>query len=878
MRKLTAGILAHVDAGKTTLSEALLYRGGALRTLGRVDHADAFLDHDAIERERGITIFLKQAVLPLPDLQLTLLDTPGHVDFAAEAERTLQVLDCAILVVSAPDGPQGHTLTLWRLLERHNVPVFLFLNKMDQPVDRAALFEKLRLTLSPNLLDMDGYGSASFFETAALGDEAALSEYLDHGSLGEPTLRRLISERKCFPCFFGSALKLQGVDELLDGLTRLAPRPQWGGDFAARVYKITRDDRGARLTHVKITGGSLSVKENIPLPGGGEKVNEIRVYSGAKFTPQSSVYAGAICALTGLSSTFPGQALGAEKSGPPPALEPAISYRMLLPQGVQPSSVLPKLRELSEEDPQLHLEWNEALRQITVRLMGKIQAEILKRVISDRFGLKVQFTEGSIVYKETIKNPVEGVGHFEPLRHYAEIHLLIEPLPLGSGVELATACSEDDFAGNWQRLVLTHLAEKVYRGVLTGSALTDVRMTIVSGRAHLKHTEGGDFRQATYRAVRQGLMGAQSVLLEPWYDFRLELPGECLGRAMTDIQQMGGRFDPPEALGETALLTGSAPVSGLGEYWQTVASYTRGRGRLSCAPGGYQECHNGEEVIERLAYDPEADLDNSPDSVFCAHGAGFPVKWDQVPEYAHLETGLDLEEDEPESAPQAPSNPRPVVPYPSSQAEERSLQAIFERTYGQVRRKGPDPGEAFRSTPKPLPSMEKRTVPSRAPGAEFLLVDGYNIIFAWDELKKMAGTSLEGARHLLMDLLSNYQGYKKCVVILVFDAYKVKGNPGSVEHYRNIHVVYTKEAETADAYIERATYEIARSHPDRRVRVATSDNLEQLIILGHGAVRVSAREFLEEVEAAEGRISQIIQQNNLRGRDFRQLKHQLKQK
>ena len=453
---------------------------------------------------------------------------------------------------------------------------------------------------------------------------------------------------------------------------------------------------------------------------------------------------------------------------------------------------------------------------------------------------------------------------------------LLEPLPRGGGLQFATVCSEDKLDRNWQRLVLTHLAEKAHLGVLTGSPITDMRLTLTAGRAHLKHTEGGDFRQATYRAVRQGLMGAQSVLLEPWYDFRLELPGECLGRAMNDIQQMGGRFDPPEALGETALLTGSAPVSGLGEYWQTVASYTRGRGRLSCAPGGYQECHNGEEVIERLAYDPEADLDNSPDSVFCAHGAGFPVKWDQVPEDAHLETGLDLEEDEPESAPQASPTPRPVVPYPSSQAEEKSLQAIFERTYGQVRRKGPDPGEAFRSASRPLPSTEKRTVPSRAPGAEFLLVDGYNIIFAWDELKKMAGTSLEGARHLLIDLLSNYQGYKKCVVILVFDAYKVKGNPGSVEHYRNIHVVYTKEAETADAYIERATYEIARANPDRRVRVATSDNLEQLIILGHGAVRVSAREFLEEVEAAEGRISQIIQQNNLRGKDFRQLKHQIK--
>ena len=591
-----------------------------------------------------------------------------------------------------------------------------------------------------------------------------------------------------------------------------------------------------------------------------------------------SAEAWTVCAVAGLTRTFPGQGLGIEAASAPPELEPVLNYQLLLPEGMDPHAALDKLSLLAEEDPQLHILWSERLRQIHVRLMGQVQLEVLRRLISQRFGFDVDFGPGGILYKETIAAPVEGVGHYEPLRHYAEVHLLLEPLPRGSGLQFASVCSEDRLDRNWQRLVLTHLAEKSHLGVLTGSPITDMRLTLTAGRAHLKHTEGGDFRQATYRAVRQGLMSARSVLLEPWYDFRLELPGENLGGAMTDVQQMGGRFDPPEVLGTTALLTGSAPVSELGEYWQTVAAYTKGQGRLSCTLGGYEVCHNADEVIGTLAYDPEADLDNSPDSIFCAHGAGFPVKWDQVPAFAHLETDVDLDADEPEPEPppRMSSNPRPAVPYPSSQAEEKSLQAIFERTYGQVKRKGPDPGEAFRSAPKPPPVLTKRTVPTRSAGQEYLLVDGYNIIFAWDELKSLARDSLEGARHLLMDLLCNYQGYQKCVVILVFDAYRVKGNPGSVEHYRNIHVVYTKEAETADAYIERATYEITRADPDRRVRVATSDNLEQLIILGHGAIRVSAREFHEEVEAAEGRISEIIERNNLRGNSFRQLRHQLK--
>ena len=889
MRKLVIGILAHVDAGKTTLSEAVLYRTGAIRSLGRVDHRDAFLDTEDLERERGITIFSKQAVFPLTDRgtgtdrEVTLLDTPGHVDFAAEMERALQVLDCAVLVVSGSDGVQAHTLTLWRLLEKRRLPVFLFVNKMDLAgTDREALLAQLKARLGDGFADF-GAPEESVWEEAATADEEALTEYLDAGSLSDETLGRLIASRAVFPCWFGSALKLTGVDEFLAGLARYAPRRDYSPQFGAKVYKISRDPQGARLTWMKITGGSLRIKAL--LSGADrrgdpweEKAEQLRVYSGARFRPLEEAEAGTVCAVTGLTRTYPGQGLGSEAASAPPELEAALNYQLLLPEGTDPHTALDKLRLLEEEDPMLHILWNERLQQIHVRLMGQVQLEILRRLIARRFAMEVDFGPGGILYKETIAAPAVGIGHYEPLRHYAEVHLLLEPLPRGSGLRFASACSEDELDGHWQRLILTHLAEKTHLGVLTGSPITDMRLTLTAGRAHIKHTEGGDFRQATYRAVRQGLMGARSVLLEPWYDFRLELPGENLGRAMTDIQQMGGRFEPPESLGDTALLTGRAPVSGLGEYWQTLAAYTRGRGRLSCTLGGCEECHNAEEVVASLGYDPEADLDNSPDSIFCAHGAGFPVKWDQAPAYAHLESSLDQEEEEeqPTPAPQPSANPRPAAPFPTSRAEEKSLQAIFERTYGQVKRKGPDPGEAFRPAPKPPPTLTKRTVPSRAAGREYLLVDGYNIIFAWDELKRMARDSLEGARHLLMDLLCNYQGYQKCVVILVFDAYKVKGSPGSAERYRNIHVVYTKEAETADAYIERATYEIARGNPDRRVRVATSDSLEQLIILGHGAIRVSAREFHEEVEAAEGRISEIIARNNLQGRSFQQLRHQLK--
>ena len=871
MEKLVIGILAHVDAGKTTLSEAMLYRSGRIRRLGRVDHQDAFLDTDALEKERGITIFSKQAVLSLGDVEITLLDTPGHVDFSSEMERTLGVLDCAILVVSGADGVQGHTLTLWRLLERYGVPTFLFVNKMDLAgTDRTALLAALREELDEGCLDFSEPEEALWEEAAMCGEEA-LTELLDTGRLSEAAVRSLIQRRKVFPCLFGSALKLDGVDELLQSLTRYAPRPAYPERFGARVYKITRDGQGTRLTHMKITGGGLRVKT--PLSGGEgeerweEKADQLRVYSGAKYTAVEEAEAGTVCAVAGLSRTFPGQGLGFEAAAQKPVLEPVLNYQLLLPDGVEPHAALEKLRELEEEDPMLRVVWNQRLQELHIRLMGQVQLEVLQRVLADRFHMAASFGPGSIIYKETIEEAVEGVGHYEPLRHYAEVHLLLEPLPRGSGLQFGTACSEDQLERSWQRLILTHLMEKQHLGVLTGSPITDMKLTLTAGRAHLKHTEGGDFRQATYRAVRQGLMTARSVLLEPWYDFRLETPGECLGRAMNDVQQMGGRFDPPQTYGDTALLTGSVPASEIGDYWREVTAYTRGRGRLSCTLRGYEKCHNEQAVIDAMSYDPERDVDNPPDSVFCAHGAGYTVKWSEVPSHAHIDSGLRLGSapEPPDTEEAAPVPRRPAAPYPRSKEEEAQLQAIFERTYGQVRRR------AFQPTPKAPPSgTEKRTVPPRSAGPEYLLVDGYNIIFAWDELKEMAGVNLESARRMLMDLLCNYQGFKKCVVILVFDAYKVKGNPGAVEHYHNIHVVYTKEAETADTYIERATYEIAKDH---RVRVATSDNLEQLIILGHGAVRLSAREFKDEVEAAEGSIRALIEQNNRGGRSLHQVKN-----
>ena len=854
MDKLVIGILAHVDAGKTTLSEGLLYTCGRLKKLGRVDHKDAFLDTDPMERERGITIFSKQAVLPLEGAEITLLDTPGHADFSAEMERTLQVLDCAILVISGTDGVQGHTHTLWKLLERYGVPTFLFINKMDLAgADRDALLSELKSRLDEGCVDFAA-PAEQIQEQAAVCDEDALERYLEDGALDDGALTALIARRKLFPCWFGSALKLEGVAEFLQGLEHYAPRPRYGPDFAARVFKISRDSQGARLTWMKITGGSLKVKALLSGPGWEEKVDQLRIYSGAKFQAVDEAAAGTVCAVTGLSATAAGEGLGAEAEALPPALEPVLTYQVVLPAGQDPHTALQKLRQLEEEDPQLHLVWNERLGELHVQLMGEVQLEILQRLIAERFGMEVSFGQGGIVYRETIAGAVEGVGHYEPLRHYAEVHLLMEPLPRGSGLVLTSACPQDMLDINWQRLVLTHLAERSHPGVLTGSPITDMRITLVAGRAHLKHTEGGDFRQATYRAVRQGLMEAESILLEPWYNFRLEVPAEQVGRALSDLQRMHGRVEPPETAGDMAVLTGSAPVEQLRDYGREVAAYTRGRGRLSCTSGGYAPCHNQDEVVAAMGYDPERDVENPPGSVFCAHGAGYNVKWDEVKAHAHVDSGLRLGEEPPEEE-AAPPQPRPQS-YAGSLEQDKELQAIFERTYGKVER------NAFRPQPRPARTSlddRKYSIKAQDRGPEYLLVDGYNIIFAWDELKEVARENLDAARQMLMDILSNYQGFKKNVVILVFDAYKVPRSVQDVTRYHNIYVVYTKEAETADAYIERATYEIGRHH---RVRVATSDGAEQLIILGHGALRLSASTFRAEVEQVTGQIAAILKANN----------------
>ena len=851
MERLVCGILAHVDSGKTTLSEAMLYQSGAIQKLGRVDHRDAFLDTDEIERERGITIFSKQAVLDLPALHLTLLDTPGHVDFSTEMERTLQVLDCAILVISGTDGVQSHTRTLWGLLRRYRVPTFLFINKMDLAgADREGLLADLRRQLDEGCTDFSCPDAAQRDECAAMCDEGALEEFLACGALTDGTLRSLIARRRLFPCFFGSALKLEGVDGLLAGLECFAPVPPRPEPFGARVFKVSRDPQGVRLTWLKVTGGVLRAKT--PLSGGQgedrweEKADQLRLYSGAKFTPADAVEAGCVCAVTGLTRTRPGMGLGAEEGELLPLLEPVLTYQLLLPEGCDPHVAMGKLSQLEEEDPQLHIVWDQLLRQIHLQLMGQVQLEVLRRVIAQRFGWAVEFGPGSIVYKETISAPVEGIGHFEPLRHYAEVHLLLEPGEPGSGLRFACACSTDALELNWQRLVLTHLGEKEHLGVLTGSPITDMKLTLIAGRAHPKHTEGGDFRQATYRAVRHGLMQAQSVLLEPWYSFRLEVPADNVGRAMADVQTMGGSFDPPEPLGELTLLTGTAPVAGLRDYWQTVTAYTRGRGRLSCQVLGYRPCHDADAVIAAAGYDPERDTANPADSVFCAHGAGFVVPWREVAGHADLESPL-KQKSSPDAAPSAPAGGS-IRQSAGSLEQDKELLAIFERTYGKVEPR------SFQAVKKPArTSLEDKEykVRPQPTGPEYLLVDGYNIIFAWDELKELARQDVAAARAALTDLLANYRGVRQCEVILVFDAYKVKGNPGSVEQVNGVYVVYTKEAETADAYIEKTTYDLSRDH---RVRVATSDALEQLIILGHGALRISARAFRQEVEQTQGQL------------------------
>ncbi len=865
MKKLVLGILAHVDAGKTTLSEGMLYLSGAVRKLGRVDHQDAFLDTDAQERERGITIFSKQAELAWGDTAFTLLDTPGHVDFSAEMERTLSVLDCAVLVVSGTDGIQGHTRTLWQLLERHAIPTFLFVNKMDLVgADRAALLSQLQSKLDSGCLDFTA-GLEPIQEDLASLDEGLMDQYLEGGEVTDRDAAFLAARRLVFPCFFGSALKLEGVGELLDGLSLYTEPPIYPPDFGVRVFKIVRDGAD-RLTYVKITGGSLKVRTLL----GEEKVNQIRIYSGTRYQTVDEAPAGTVCALTGLTRTRPGDVFGAEPPALEPELEPVLNYQVILPPDCDVHTMLRNLRQLEEEDPQLRVVWNGDLGEIHLQLMGEVQLEVMTRLIRERFGVEVAFGAGNIVYRETIAGPVEGVGHFEPLRHYAEVHLLLEPGPRGSGLRIASACPTDQLDLNWQRLIFTHLLEKRHRGVLTGSPITDIKITLVAGRAHVKHTEGGDFRQATYRAVRQGLMQAESILLEPHYNFTLELPPDCVGRAMNDLQTMGGSVEGPEQEGELSVLTGHAPVAGLRDYWKEVTAYTRGRGRLSCALRGYEPCASQEEIVSQLGYDPERDVENPPDSVFCSHGAGVNVKWYEVKDHMHVDSGLRLGMESPAPEPAAPAGGQRQY-QGGSLEQDKELLAVFERTYGKV-----DRDTAFQPAKKPARTSldgEKYTIREQKTGPEYLLVDGYNIIFAWEELTALAHQDVAAARQTLEEILSNYQGFRKCVVILVFDAYKVKGNPGSVEKKNNIYVVYTKEAETADAYIEKATYDLGKNH---RVRVATSDGLEQMIILGHGALRLSARAFKAEVEQAQGEISALVAKLNRRNIGDRKLKNTAK--
>lgn len=857
MKRIILGILAHVDAGKTTLSESMLYLSGAVRRMGRVDHKDAFLDTHELERERGITIFSKQAVFPLEGTEVTLLDTPGHVDFSAEMERTLQVLDYAVLVINGADGIQGHTETLWRLLKRYNIPVFIFINKMDQEdTNREQLLCELQRRFSSDCVDFAPEREREeFFEQLAVCDEVLLEQYLADGSIKKADIMQLIKRRRVFPCYFGSALKLQGVREFLEGLVQYIEMPLYPEEFGAKVYKIARDNQGNRLTYMKITGGSLRVKESIEIikRGGSkgasmEKVEQIRIYSGIRYETAAEVSAGTVCAVTGLSGTYPGQGLGTESSSEMPILEPVLSYRIVLPDEADAHTMLRNLQQLQEEVPELNVVWNDKLGEIHVKLMGEVQIEIIKRLVSEKFGACIQFDAGNIVYRETIKYPVEGVGHFEPLRHYAEVHLLMEPLEEGSGLVFTSDISADELDINWQRLILTHLEEREHPGVLTGAAVTDMKITLIAGRAHQKHTEGGDFRQATYRAVRQGLKKTQSILLEPYYKFRLEVPAESVGRAMADIQRMNGDVTPPLPAGEMSVLEGSAPVCAMRDYQTEVVAYTKGRGRLFCMPDGYKPCHNEEEVIEAIGYDSERDLDNPTGSVFCAHGAGFVVNWDKVEAYMHVDSGWraetaeDVKEEMNVPGQEAAGNTDPIGAY-----DEKELEEIFTRTYGPVKRKQtPETrrvsGEISYTSPAEykIPKRKKQQN-----GEEYLLVDGYNIIFAWEELKELAKVNIMSARDKLMDILSDYQGFRKMTLIIVFDAYKVEGNPGAVLKYHNIYVVYTKEAETADQYIEKAVHRIGRSH---HVIVATSDAMEQVIILGQGGHRLSAQGLKEEIE------------------------------
>ena len=846
MKRLTTGIMAHVDAGKTTLTEAMLYLTGNIRRLGRVDHGDAFLDTQELERERGITIYAKQAILRRGDLELTLVDTPGHVDFSAETERALQVLDCAILVVSAADGVQGHTETLWQLLEEAGVPVFLFVNKMDQPNEgKAAILKQLEGRLGHGFVDMADPEARG--EGAALCSEELMERYLSGEEFTQEELAALVVQRQLFPVYFGSALQVEGVEELLDGIEAYTLEPEWPQDFGARVFKITRDERGERLTWLKVTGGQMRVREVLHGPNWEEKVNQIRLYSGAKFTAVDVAPAGTVCAVTGFTHTTAGEGLGAEENWTGPRLEPVLSYQVIPPEGVDASTLLERLRRLEEEDPQLQVEWEPHAEQVRVKLMGQVHREVLERELRRRFDLDVTFGPGSIVYLETLAKPVEGVGHFEPLRHYAEVHLLLEPLERGAGLQIDTVCSEDVLDGNWQRLILTHLVERQHVGVLTGSPITDLKLTLLTGKGHLKHTEGGDFRQATYRAIRQGLMMGETILLEPWYTFRLEVPGESVGRAMTDVQRMCGEFEGPQMRGETAVLTGSLPVSEVGDYWSQVAAYTQGRGRFSCRLDGYRPCHNTQQVVEERGYDPDRDVDNPSGSVFCDHGAGVHVPWNEVRSHMHVDSGWLPEEERARKAQPAPQFQRG---YASQVALDKELEEIFARTYGAVK---PRAFHSVKATTKPKERPWKGL--KQRKGKDYLLVDGYNIIHAWEDLSALAREDLDGARAKLIDLLRNYQSWRGCQVIVVFDAYKVKGGKGAVEQLGDLYVVYTKEAETADMYIERTTYQLSR---DNRVRVATSDGLEQMIILGHGAQRMSAAELKYETDQVMAQIRDTI--------------------
>ena len=938
-KHISLGVLAHVDAGKTTLSEGLLFKCGRIRKIGRVDHKDAYLDTYELERERGITIFSKQAVFSMGDMEVTLLDTPGHVDFSAEMERTLQVLDYAILVINGADGVQGHTQTLWRLLNQYQIPTFLFVNKMDQDgTNRESLLEELKKKLSENCVDFRGeldccgaeegsdikgtvdkagevHGTDEFLENIAVCEEALMEQFLDTGIIVKKDVARLILERKLFPCFFGSALKMEGVDAFIRGMETYMAAPVYPSEFGAKVFKIARDDQGNLLTYMKITGGSLKVKETLTNAGRKgipdeeiweEKVDQIRIYSGAKFEMLKEAEAGTVCAVTGLTETYPGEGLGGERESVMPVLEPVLNYQIILPEGCDAHKMLKSLKELEEEEPQLHIMWDEQLGEIHAMLMGEVQIEILKHLIWERFHVAVEFGTGNIVYKETIAAPVEGVGHFEPLRHYAEVHLLLEPGERGSGLQFFTAASEDQLDRNWQRLILTHLEEKEHLGVLTGSPITDMQITLLTGRAHQKHTEGGDFRQATYRAVRQGLKKAKTVLLEPYYSFRLELPAENVGHAMTDIQRMQGSFQGPETEGELAVITGSAPVAKMRDYQSQVISYTRGKGHLTCTLKGYEPCQDQEQIAQEIGYDSERDLDNPTGSVFCAHGAGFVVPWYEVEEYMHLDgaeiqdwdDGYDDSDDSSTGTAGASgrgysgqgkntystsygtgNNSRgKYTSMYGSYEEEKELKAIFEKTFGPVKSK------KYNSNSRSFGNLEngssfsgnsgKRSQSSELPGKtsqgawrnsnpaihrdDYLLVDGCNIIFAWEDLRDLAQADFHAAQTRLMDILSDYQGIKGCILILVFDAYRVEGHPEETFQYHNIHVVYTREAETADQYIERTVHKIGRKH---NVTVATSDGLEQIIIMGQGAARISARGFKEEIASAKQQMREEWQEH-----------------